>query len=179
MFDKIVNAYLLMNEMTSIYKDHEISATDMHNDITQLINKIHHLSHNIGSDHFAVQLPNGNMYLYHKNGNTIHSASLFERGSLGDRNAYRHALTSKGDSISDASGIYKNIQFIIDNGKTVTSDDNQTRGGRNLWRNIHKHVNFGKASLYDIKTGKHVKDVDNFESLSKTDDDPYVYSIKK
>ena len=178
MKDFVADAYMSMLEMTNIYKDDDISATDMHNDMSQMISKIHHLSHAIGKNHYAVRLSNGNMYFYHKDADKIHSASLFIPDNFALPNAYSHVLASKGDA-KDASGIYKNIQFMLDNGKTVTSDTDQTRGGRNLWRNIHKHVKFNKVSLHDIDTGKHVKDVENFEELSKTESDPYIYTIKK
>lgn len=178
MKDFVADAYISMLEMTNIYKDDDISATDMHRDMTKTVSRIHHLSHEIGKNHYAARMSNGDMYFYHKDGDKHHSISLFVPDSFTAQNAYSHVLASKGD-VADASGIYKNIQFMLNNGKIVTSDKDQTRGGRSLWRNMHKHVQFSKASLHDIDTGKHVKDVENFEELSKTESDPYIYAIKK
>lgn len=174
--DSIAEAYIGMLEMTTIIPDSDIPKERTFDAFVSNIKRLSYAASYIDDNHYAIGLSDGTMYLYHKNGEKYHSISLFRKDS---DNEFTHLLTVKGPHVKSATGIYKNIQYMLDNGFTVGSDEEQTRGGRNLWKNIHHHVDFTKASLHDIHTGIHIKDVNDFSDVSSIESDPYIYKIKK
>lgn len=173
--DKAANAYISMLEMTRIIGDTVIPSDKMHDNLVSTIDANKKNRIKISDNRYAIQMGNGNTILYHHNKeHGYHSISMFEPfGKIS--NHYKHVLASKG-TYPDASKIYENIQTLVDKGKSVFSDESQTRGGRNLWRNIHTHVKFKTASLH-AEDGTHVRDVETFSDLSKDESDPYLYAI--
>jgi len=175
--DTISKAYLnmILNEMTDMYGDDDIPKDDTHkhmlNFITSSINK----PIKISDTHYKLPYNSKTIVSYHKTNNDIHSISMFEQ--MSSPNKYQHVIASKGNA-NDASGIYKNIQDMIDSGNAVYSDGAQTRGGRKLWINMHNHVNFNKAYKTHMDTDES-HEVKDFSDLSSDKPDPYVYSISK
>lgn len=174
--DKAADAYISMLEMTRIVGSNIIPHDKLHSQLTSTIESNKKNRIKISDSHYAIQLNNGNTILYHHSKeHNYHSISMLEPFGT-SKDHYVHAIASKG-TYSDASKIYQNIQTLVDKGKTVFSDDTQTKGGRNLWRNIHKFVNFKTASLHN-EDGTHIKDIENFADLSKDESDPYRYAIR-
>lgn len=100
-------------------------------------------SKSIGKNHRSVPLSNKMIALFHTKGLGFHSVSFFQNV---DRNTVIHKNASKLDA-PDATGIYQNIQHMLNKGKTVYSDVVQSKGGRKLWTDMHKHVDFDKAYI--------------------------------
>lgn len=120
-------------------------------------------SKSIGKNHRSVQVLPDITALFHTQGLGYHSVSFFKRLN---RNTVMHIAASKMDH-PDASGIYKNIQYMLDHGKTVYSDVIQSPGGRKLWTNMHNHVNYGGAH---IERNGERKSVDNFQQFADQND---------
>lgn len=120
-------------------------------------------SKSIGKNHRSVQVLPDTVALFHPQGLGYHSVSFFKKLN---RNTVMHVAASKMDH-PDASGIYQNIQYMLDHGKTVYSDAIQSPGGRKLWTSMHKHVKYGSA--YIEKNGNR-ESVENFEPYGDHND---------
>lgn len=107
----------------------------------RLLNLHRRESKSIGKNHRSVYVLPDTIALFHTKGLGYHSVSFFKKLN---RSTVIHKVASKLDH-PDASGIYQNIQYMLDHGKTVYSDIIQSPGGRKLWTNMHKHVNYGSA----------------------------------
>lgn len=130
----------------------------------------------IADGHYSINLDNGNTILYHhdkEHGN--HSISLF--GKVGNMQIIGQLNAVKA-GYPDASHIYKNMQHMLDTNKILSSDSSQTPGGRNLWKNVHKHVKFDSAYKLNLHEPKQIQ-VDDFSDLDHHQVDPYLYVLAK
>lgn len=169
-YDKIAEAYVgILTEMPNLSPYHP---HDAYADLMSVVRKVYKPVV-AGKDHYIGKTPSGDTVAYHRDGNgNIHSASLFYHE---DGDNVIHSLTSKMGA-PDATGIYQNIQLMVDEGKNVLSDENQTRGGRSLWMNIHKHVKHGGLSVIDNSTGEE-KSVKDFTDYKDNDDPDIIFKI--
>ena len=83
---------------------------------------------NVSTHH---NVPHG-LFLYHGNKDSPRASSLM---SL-DGNVATHSYTNKGNGTIDE--IHQNFEHMLRNGYEVRSSTMQSKGGRNLWVNIHK-----------------------------------------
>jgi hypothetical protein len=117
--------------------------------------------------------PGTNQHLFfHKSDVGIpHSGSLFTQND----SMMIHNMVDRVDH-PNADYIHKTIQHLVDSGFEVVSDSKQSTGGRSLWTNIHKNVNFTNAAVMNSQ-GR--SPVDNFEKFKDVDDAKTRFSIWK
>ena len=165
-YDTIAENYVSMVKSTALMEMPTISTINREifdSGNKRLLDLYRRDSKSIGKNHRSVQVLPDTVALFHTQGLGYHSVSFFKKLN---RSTVMHTAASKMDH-PDSSGIYKNIQYMLDHGKTVYSDVIQSPGGRKLWTNMHKHVNYGGAHIE--KNGER-RSVDNFESFANEHD---------
>ena len=164
----LIEAFLAESPILNDETDRGVTDMMMHKVLKMYANGATHVS----SDMYKRDMPNSKILMFHTNNGKHSNASIFDVS--GD--TARHQVTTKLNS-SAPTGIYQNIQHMIDSGHTVSSDMKHSSGGRNLWNNIHKHVNYSSAEIRNIRTGISTP-VENFHGLMDSNEDT-IYAIRK
>lgn len=140
----------------------------MRNIALNMVNKSKIIAKNIGNDMYKHTLPSGHV-LFHMKDDVPSDASIFKISG----NDAIHQIGVKFNS--DSTGVYANMQHMLDNGYTVKSDMYQSNGGRNLWKNIHKHVSFSESGI------DHLGKITNVADFSSQDDSNHnkIFFIRK
>ncbi len=150
-------------------QDSNIDRTLIQNNIHRIIDTQKQHAKPIHGDMMHIDLPSGHKVVYHSHQNINRGVSIFKVSG----NIAAHQVThTMGGDVSD---IYKNIQHMVDSGYEVHSHDAQSKGGRNLWMNIHNHV---KHTELGVITSGVKKKTDSLLDHKNSDSADELFYIK-
>lgn len=123
----------------------------------------------ISNSLMSIDLPSGHKVLYHKHGDSHSGVSIFD---IKDKVAKHQVVHTLG---GDTSEIHSNIQHMVDSGFEVRSHDKQSKGGRNLWMQIHNNVKHNEIGTVkgDVRTP-----MKNLSSKEDSNDPDELFYIK-
>lgn len=168
-FKQFLEENLLMESPAYMRVHPEVNAEIMNGIIHDYRDSHEH----VGGSMYKFKTKGDHFVLFHKTDDgRYHSGSFFKMNN----DHIVHQVTDKIQKDIRPHSIYKNIQYMLDNGHEIRSDSTQSIGGSILWSKMHDNVRYNTAAV--IQNGIH-HPVENFKDKEGIFDPSEIYSIKK